>query len=189
MKPILALVIVLVTASRTAAFSQENASLSRAALNKLARSCAPRVAPDTIEAITRSESAFRPYALSINYPQRSARNLGYRDSNLFLTKQPKDKDEAIRWTRWFLNHGYTVSIGLMQINIEVAKSLHVRPRDLFDPCVNLTTGARILQADYAMQTQDLDGLVRSFSMYNSGSPSTGVQNGYTASVIKNAPKP
>ena len=189
MRLALPMLLILAATGAQTALSQENASLSRTALYKLARSCAPRVAPDTIEAITRSESAYRPYALSINYPQRSARDLGYRDANLFLTKQPKDKDQAIRWTRWFLNHGYTVSIGLMQINIEVAKSLHVRPRDLFEPCVNLSTGARILEADYASQTHDLDGLVRSFSMYNSGSPSTGVQNGYAGNVLSNAPKP
>jgi type IV secretion system protein VirB1 len=176
-------------ASLLPALGQDNTTLSRAAIRALASRCAPHVAPDTIEAIAKSESAFRPYSISINYPTRSARNLGFADSNLFLIKQPKDKTQAIRWTRWFLNHGYTVSIGLMQINIEVASSLHVRPRDLFEPCVNLSTGARILAADYATQSHDLDGLLRSFSLYNSGSPSTGVQNGYASTIVRNAPKP
>ncbi len=183
------LILAAVGAIQSPTHAQTNMVLSAEAIRRLAISCAPHIAPDTIQAIAKSESAFKPYSLSINYPTRSARGLGYNNSNLYLSRQPKDKAQAIRWTRWFLDHGYTVSIGLMQVNIEVARSLHVRPRDLFDPCVNLSTGARILAADYATQSHDLDGLVRSFSMYNSGSPSTGVQNGYAGTIIRNAPKP
>ena len=188
MRP-LNLILALIALSVQAAHAQDNTKLSDEAIRRLAASCAPHVAPDTIQAIARSESAFRPYSLSINYPTRSARGLGYANANLYLSKQPKNKAQAIRWTRWFLNHGYTVSIGLLQINIEVAHSMHVRPRDLFEPCVNLTTGARILTANYAGQTHDIDGLMRSFSMYNSGSPTTGIQNGYADTILKNAPKP
>ncbi len=188
MRP-LAIIITLLAVCPHMARSQDNTKLTDEAIKRLAASCAPHVAPDTIQAIARSESAFRPYSISINYPTRSAKGLGYANANLYLSKQPKNKIQAIRWTRWFLNHGYTVSIGLMQINIEVAHSMHVQPRDLFDPCVNLTTAARILAANYATQTHDIDGLMRSLSMYNSGSPVTGIQNGYADTIIKNAPKP
>ena len=85
-----------------------------------------------------------PYALSINYPAHSAHALGYKESNLFLAEQPKTREEAINWTRWLLQHGYTVSIGLMQVNIEVAPALHIQPATLFEPCTNLAAAARIL---------------------------------------------
>ena len=90
--------------------------------------------------------------------------------------------------RWLLKHGYTVSIGLMQVNIEVAPALNLQPKTLFEPCTNIAAAARILVLDYATQPHDFDGLIRSLSLYNSGSTSTGILNGYTNSVIQSAPK-
>jgi type IV secretion system protein VirB1 len=162
--------------------------MDREALRRLALACAPNVAPDTIEAIATAESALYPYALSINYPAHSAHTLGYRESNLFLAEQPKTREEAINWTRWLLQHGYTVSIGLMQVNIEVAPALHIQSATLFEPCTNLAAAARILASDYATQAHDLDGLIRSLSLYNSGSTSIGIHNGYGNSIIQSAPK-
>jgi hypothetical protein len=172
----------------TAGTAQQNTRMNQQTLRRLAQVCAPNVAPDTIEAIATVESALYPYALSVNYPTHSARALGYEESNLFLAGQPKTREEAINWTRWLLRHGYTVSIGLMQVNIEVAQALHIQPATLFEPCTNLAAGVRILADDYATQTHDLDGLIRSLSLYNSGSTSTGIHNGYANSVIQSPPK-
>jgi type IV secretion system protein VirB1 len=163
--------------------------MDRKTLRHLAQVCAPNVAPDTIEAIATAESGLYPYALSVNYPAHSARSLGYKESNLFLADQPKTRKEAINWTRWLLKHGYTVSIGLMQVNIEVAPTLHIQPGTLFEPCANLAAAARILAQDYATQAHGRDGLIRSFSLYNSGSTSIGILNGYTNAIIQSAPKP
>ena len=172
-----------------AAAAQENARLDRHTLRTLSAACAPNIDPDTIEAIVQTESAFHPFAISVNHPARAALTYGYPGSDLLLAKQPKDRQQAIRWTRWLLNHGYTVSLGLMQVNVELAARLRVAPVKLFDPCVNLSAGARILEADYRSQSRGLDGLIRAFSMYNSGDPSTGVLNGYADSIIRNTPKP
>ncbi len=181
--------VALLAVTTAAPRAQDNKSINRRALRQLARSCAPQVSPDTIEAVARAESALYPYALSINYPAQAARALGYKASNLYLARQPKSREEAVHWTRWFLNHGFTVSIGLMQINIEESRHFHIEPATLFDPCVNLSIGARILADDYAVQSHDFDGLMRSFSLYNSGSTTTGFLNGYTDSILQSAPKP
>jgi type IV secretion system protein VirB1 len=185
----LAMIAFLLTTLLPAGTAQQNIRMDRKTLRGLAQACAPNVAPDTIEAIASAESALHPYALSVNYPAHSARSLGYKQSNLLLAEQPQTRDQAVKWTRWLLTHGYTVSIGLMQVNSKAALTLRIEPITLFDPCSNLAAGARILAADYRNQTHDLDGLIRSLSLYNSGSTSTGIINGYTQSVIQSAPKP
>jgi len=184
----LAIIAFLLSTLVPAGTAQRNARIDRKTLRRLAQTCAPNVAPDTIEAIATAESALHPYALSINHPAHSARAVGYKESNLLLAQQPKTREEAVKWMRWLLKHGYTVSIGLMQVNIEVDPALHIQPTTLFEPCANIAAAARILAVDYATQRHDLDGLIRSLSLYNSGSTSTGILNGYTNSVIQSAPK-
>ena len=83
-----------------------------------------------------------PYALSLNYPATVAAYNGLHNQEVYLTRQPATLPEAIRWTRWFHNRGYTVSIGLMQINSENIAKYGVTVRQLFDPCTNVAIGAR-----------------------------------------------
>ena len=75
---------------------------------------------DTLEAVALTESALHPYALSLNYPATVAAYNGLHNQEVYLTRQPATLPEAIHWTRWFHSRGYTVSIGLMQINSENA---------------------------------------------------------------------
>ena len=176
----------LVLATMTGA-AQSNVRVSTAQFTSLARRCAPNIAPDTLQAIISQESAFHPYDISVNYPHRSARRLGYPEAAFELVSQPRTKLQAIHWTRWFIDHGYTVSVGLMQVNIEQAQGLGLHPAALFDPCVNLHAGAQILQQNFAGRKNNLDGLAEAFSLYNSGSVHNGLQNSYAAGVIAKAP--
>lgn len=165
-----------------------NTPLTRDQVRALATRCAVMVHPDTVEAIIRQESAYHPYALSINHPATEAQRQGYADSLYQLAQQPRNRREAIAWAKWLLRHGHTVSIGLMQVNTEVAPSLGIQnPLALFNPCLNLAAGAAILRSAYAGQPHNLQGLANAFAIYNSGSVGVGTRNGYAAGVISKAP--
>jgi hypothetical protein len=56
---------------------------------------------------------------------------------------------------------------------------------LFDPCINLAAGAKIFLSDYATVPHTQDGLLEAFSLYNSGTYSVGITNGYASTVLQN----
>jgi soluble lytic murein transglycosylase-like protein len=120
-----------------------------------------------------------------------ARRSGYNNGELLLARQPHDLNEAKSWLRWFSQHHYTVSIGLMQVNAEMAPQLHVRSEQLLDPCANLRLGAAILISAYTQLAKELgegySALDAALSFYNTGDPSAGLRNGYVANVYVHAP--
>src|SRR6266571_6887135 len=71
-----------------------NAPLGPNEFKSLAQQCAPDVPVITLRAIARAESAFRPYALSLNYPKRTAQEQGLRGGGMFLARQPRTLTEA-----------------------------------------------------------------------------------------------
>jgi type IV secretion system protein VirB1 len=141
--------------------------------------CTPQAPLSTIRAIVRVESGFAPYALSINRPQKT---------HLRLKRQPHSKEEALYWTTWLVQHGFTVSAGLMQVNIEDATKHGFAATDLFDPCTNLKLGWHILTEKYQSPAAKFgpgqQALLEALSLYNSGSRTLGFSNGYVSSVIK-----
>lgn len=188
MKTLTTLVVALMLAPGALSLAQLNTPLTRAQVRAMASQCALKVHPDTIEAIIRQESAYHPYALSINHPATEAQRQGYPDGLYQLAQQPRTRREAIAWAKWLLRHGHTVSIGLMQVNTEVAPALGIEdPLSLFNPCLNLSAGAAILRSAYAGQPHTLQGLANAFAIYNSGSVTVGTRNGYAAGVISKAP--
>jgi len=170
--------------------AQANNRLHMATFNELVARCAPSAAPDTLQAVALTESALHPFALSLNYPATVATYNGLHNQEVYLSRQPETLDEAIHWTRWLHSHGYTVSIGLMQINSENAARYGVTVRRLFDPCTNVAIGARMLGEIYSTTQHstkpDVNSLMSTFSAYNSGSFTTGLKNGYAATVMGKA---
>ena len=168
---------------------QLNTKLTALRFAVLAHTCASSVPGDTLAAITRTESAFYPFALSINYPQASARRAGFSNSSMLLARQPKDLDEALGWATWFELHGYTVSVGLMQVNTQTAKLYRISLRQLFDPCENVRAGAAIITDFYHRTHQATssisEALLNAISAYNSGNTTAGYANGYVAGVYNN----
>ena len=136
--------------------------------------------------IAHVESGFHPYALSLDYPRRTAREQGLADGGIFLARQPKNLTEALAWTHWLLRHGRSVSIGLMQISTQHAADLGLSADQLFDPCTNVRAGAQILAVEYqraaALDGEGQTALRRALSEYNSGSPIVGFDNGYVSIV-------
>jgi len=185
MKTFLALVLL----APVLAQAQLNKKLTPPQFAALTAACASNVPNDTLAAISRSESAFYPFALSINYPQTSARRAGFATGSMLLARQPRNLTEAMSWATWFELHGYTVSVGLMQVNTQTARLYRVSLRQLFDPCQNVSAGAKII-GDYYHRTHQAtpstsEALLNAISAYNSGNTSTGYENGYVAGVYSN----
>jgi type IV secretion system protein VirB1 len=93
-----------------------NARISSSEFGRVAAACAPDVPVVTLQAVARAESAFHPYAVSLDYPRRTAREQGFAEGTLSLARQPKNLAEALAWTYWFVRNGQSVSLGLMQIS-------------------------------------------------------------------------
>ena len=166
------------------------ARLSEAEFLALAGHCAPGAPADTLLAIANTESALYANAISINRPKAAARRAGYSDGQLVLKKQPKDQNEAASWLRWLSLHHYTVSIGLMQVNAEMAPKLHVKPEQLLEPCTNLRVGAAILISMYTGLAREIgegfSALDAALSLYNTGDPTAGYRSGYVEAVYAHA---
>jgi type IV secretion system protein VirB1 len=173
--------------AQSAPSDKANKRLDAKEFKALAHRCAPDIPLVTLRAIARAESAFRPYALSLNYPKRTAREHGLNDGEMLLSRQPRTLQEARAWSHYLLDRGHSVSIGLLQINSEHARELGLTPYQLFDPCTNINAGARLLTAYYRQAASVLgegqDALQYALSGYNSGSPVVGFRNGYVGAVI------
>ena len=72
------------------------------ALLALIPMCAPDVAPNTIAQIIRVESRGDPLAINVNGLGKKVR--------------AESQAEAARLTRYYINAGYSVDVGLMQVN-------------------------------------------------------------------------
>jgi type IV secretion system protein VirB1 len=175
--------------------AQEQAArtrLSAAEFVSLAGRCAPGAPADTLLAIARTESGLNANAVSINRPRGSARRAGYSDGEIVLSKQPRNRIVATRWLRWLTAHHFSVSIGLMQVNIDVAPQFSVNPEQLLEPCTNLRVGTAILVSAYTGSARKIgegfDALDAALSIYNTGDARSGFRNGYVASVYARAPR-
>jgi type IV secretion system protein VirB1 len=175
--------------------AQEQAARTRlwaADFVSLAGRCAPGAPADTLLAIARTESGLSTNAISINRPRTSAKRAGYSDGELVLAKQPRNRIEATRWLRWLTVHHFSVSVGLMQVNIEVAQRFHVKPEQLLEPCTNLRVGTAILVSTYTDLAREIGegfyALDAALSIYNTGDATSGFRNGYVANIYAHAPR-
>jgi len=139
------------------------------------RECAPQVAPSTMQAIIRTESGFNPLAININGGAK-------------LARKPRTLHEAAAWSHWLISRGYSVDMGLMQINSNNLRRLGLNAASVFDPCRNLAAGARILTESYRRALREggtpQSALLKALSAYNTGNFERGFRNGYVAKVVK-----
>jgi type IV secretion system protein VirB1 len=133
--------------------------------------CAINVSPVTLKAIVDVESGGNPLALNVNRlsgPQ----------------PQPTSIDEAVSDVQTYIAQGYSVDIGLMQVNSRNLTALGFTVQQMLDPCTNVQGGARILTANYARAAltfgEGQDALRAALSAYNTGDFSRGFKNGYVA---------
>ena len=148
-----------------------------ATLVALANQCAPAVAVSALLPVVQVESSGNPLALHINHgPKVSARTLA----------------EAVVLADRYIAAGYSVDIGLGQINSRNLGWLGLGVEQAFEPCTNLGAAARILMAAYTRATSVTTGpaaIAAAYSLYNTGSMSAGLANGYVAKVWRAAGNP
>jgi type IV secretion system protein VirB1 len=134
--------------------------------------CAPNVAPTTVQAIVRAESAGNPIALNVN------------TKNGPRTYRAESLSDALEHARREIEAGNSVDIGLMQINSRNLSSFGVALPAAFDPCTNLSMGAAILSEAYTralrVAPHPQHALQLALSAYNTGDLRRGFANGYVA---------
>jgi type IV secretion system protein VirB1 len=133
--------------------------------------CAANVAPVTLEAVIRVESRGNPLALHVNGVQ-------------VQPPPAMNVAEAIGVAKSYIRRGFSVDVGLMQINSRNLAALGMTVEHALDPCANIRGGAEILTADYAeaarRQGEGQSALRGALSAYNTGDFSRGFRNGYVA---------
>jgi type IV secretion system protein VirB1 len=148
---------------------------SAAALLALAAQCAPSVAPETVLAIIQTESSGEQFALNVNGVKQPARQTNAAD--------------AAATARRYVAAGYSVDLGLGQINSRNMRWLGLTWDTVFDPCTNVAALARVLTTNYNAVSAGRDpqtALRVALSMYNTGSRTRGFRNGYVTKVLRNA---
>jgi len=135
--------------------------------------CAPSVAPATLAAIIQVESGGNSLALGVNAPRHRIRKL-----------KPHSIPEAAFLARYYIDLGYSVDLGLMQINSNNLKGLGLTIEEVLEPCQNLQAGSRILTRSYQGAVkrygEGQPALKAALSAYNTGNYEQGFQNGYVA---------
>lgn len=137
--------------------------------------CLFQVHPATATQIIRHESGGRKFAINVNVPSGKPRPVYI---------QPKNRHDAITLSKRFIQQGYSVDMGLMQVNSKNLPRYGVTTEEMFDPCINIRTGSRILYDAYqrtARTTPDSQAaLLKALSIYNTGNMQRGFTNGYVA---------
>jgi type IV secretion system protein VirB1 len=141
----------------------------------LLQQCAPNVTPTTIAAIIQVESGGNAFALGVNGPVKRL-------------PRPTNVQQAARQARYYMSLGYSVDLGLMQINSNNLRGLGYTVEQILEPCHNLKAGSRILASGYAGATKRYrpgqDALKAALSAYNTGNYEQGFQNGYVAKYYR-----
>jgi len=128
------------------------------ALLALMKTCAPSIGSLTMGAIVVYESGARPYAIGDNTTHRSY--------------DPPTRDSALRLATELLHAGHTIDVGYAQVDSGNFAAYGLNAERALEPCTNLATASRILQADYARSVRAFGpgqtALFHALSLYNSG---------------------
>jgi len=143
----------------------------------LASECAPAVHHETIAAIVRTESGGNPWTIGINGTEPKV-----------LPEQPSSKEGAVRTATQLIQNGYSIDMGLAQINSANLSWLGLTVEQVFDPCTNLRAAAKILTDNYVRASkqyaEEQASLAAALSAYNTGDFDSGIANGYVEAISK-----
>ncbi len=148
---------------------------SAAAIIALASQCAPNVAPQTVLAIVQTESRGRPFAINVNGASQPPASTSAAS--------------AVATAQRYVAAGYSVDLGLGQINSRNMRWLGLTWETVFDPCTNIAALGAVLTSNFNSVKAGRDpqtALRVALSMYNTGSQTRGFRNGYVGKVIGNA---
>jgi type IV secretion system protein VirB1 len=137
----------------------------------LAIQCAPGVSPVTVEAIIRVESKGNPLAINVNRVK-------------VQPVVPKTAPGVARVAAEWIARGFSVDLGLMQINSANLSKLGLTVEQVLDPCTNIKAGAAVLADGYerakGVHGDGQKALQAALSAYNTGDLQKGWDNGYVA---------
>lgn len=125
--------------------------------------------PIPIDRVIRVESGEDPIAINVNGVGR---------------RYPTNRSEAAEIARRFMAAGYSVDLGLTQINSGNLGMLGLTVEQALEPCANVRGGATILAADWQAAKGRFGAgdaaMAAALSAYNTGSFQRGFANGYVA---------
>lgn len=140
------------------------------AITVLAQRCAPEIATEAMVPIIVTESGGDALQINVNKgPRVRARSVG----------------EGAAIVRRYMAAGYTVDVGLAQINSGNFTRLGVTVEQAFDPCTSLRLASSVLQQGYGLASRyytGLDAISATYSLYNTGTLTRGFRNGYVGRV-------
>jgi type IV secretion system protein VirB1 len=141
-----------------------------AAIVALAQQCAPEVATEAVVPLVVTESGGDPLRINVNKGPR-------------VRASSASQGAAI--VRRYMAAGYTVDVGLAQINSANFARLGVNPEEAFEPCTNLRLASKVLQEGFELASRHytgLDAISATYSVYNTGTLRRGFRNGYVNRV-------
>lgn len=163
--------------------------------------CAPNVAPVTIDRIIQVENGPRdPLAINVNVKWVTERDdkgnpvmvIGENGQaepkrRKVVFKNPiqiKTAQDAATVAYTAMAAGHSVDLGYMQVNSSNLQALGYSVEDMFDGCKNIAAGARVLTAFYSKALTQYPNkqaaLWAALSAYNTGDFNKGYVNGYLA---------
>ena len=145
-----------------------------AAITVLAQKCASEVATEAVVPLVVTESGGDDLSINVNRgPRVRAGSVA----------------EGAALVRRYMAQGYTVDVGLAQINSANFSRLGVSVEQAFDPCTNLRLASSLLQEGYGLASRHytgLDAISATYSLYNTGTLTRGFRNGYVGRVWSTA---
>ena len=136
----------------------------------------PTVPTSIIKMIVQEESSKNPYAVNVN-----------KDGKSFISFIPKTKNEAITIAQIYINAGFSVDVGYMQLNSDNFKQLNTTLENALEPCKNIYLSSTIFYnfyKDTSKKDSSITRVQKSLSAYNTGSYELGFKNGYVAKYDK-----
>lgn len=136
----------------------------------------PTVPTSIVKMIVQEESSKNPYAVNVN-----------KDGKSFISFIPKTKDEAIKIAQSYINAGFSVDVGYMQLNSDNFKQLNTTLENALEPCKNIYLSSTIFYnfyKDTSKKDNSITRVQKSLSAYNTGSYELGFKNGYVAKYDK-----
>lgn len=136
----------------------------------------PTVPTAIVRMIVQEESSKNPYAVNVN-----------KDGKSFISFIPKTKNEAITIAQIYINAGFSVDVGYMQLNSDNFKQLNTTLENALEPCKNIYLSSTIFYnfyKDTSKKDSSITRVQKSLSAYNTGSYELGFKNGYVAKYDK-----
>ena len=140
------------------------------AITALAQQCAPEIATEALVPVIVTESGGDALQINVNKGPRV---------------RATSAIEGAAIVRRYMAAGYTVDVGLAQINSGNFARLGVTVEQAFDPCTSLCLASSVLQQGYGLASRfytGLDAISATYSLYNTGTLTQGFRNGYVGRV-------